>query len=517
MRDSRAHVEASGGRPQGRLQAAVRHRRRGRVRDQPAAPAAPAAPLPRGRARGPRAAFPPATHQPRADARRGARPDRRPAHGAHRPRARRRAGHDRLAPRSARACRSRRPRPSGASSTRRASSCPSRASARAAPGIRFEAAAPNELLAVRLHPLAPRRRDARSRSLAGSTTTPATCSAARPSGGSRGDDVVATFTRGRRGARLARRHAHRQRRGLHVALHRRPQRLRVPARLPRHPPEERGARAIPRPRARSSASTRPSSAGSGSSRRRGPSPSCRPSSMPSALAYDEQRPHRAIGRRTPAEAYRATPKAHPAGRGAPGHFRLRYDIADNEGRDHPAPGRPPAPPRDRCRPCPSAGPRHRRRARGHGRRPRHRRDPLDPPHRARARATGATTTRPRPMAGVSSDQVTWTPRCRRCPDSCVTHVATHDMVGARGLGPTEPTSSDRPRPIAVAAVCCVFAVCPGLMTTNERGPDWGIGAQFYRRGPAAIESRRDRAERMAPWAPRLNRHRPPRGGPRCLP
>ena len=49
------------------------------------------------------------------------------------------------------------------------------------------------------------------------------------------------------------------------------------------------------------------------------------------LAYDEQRPHRATGRVTPGEAYRATPKAHPAGRGAPGHFRLRYDIADKKG------------------------------------------------------------------------------------------------------------------------------------------------------------------------------------------
>jgi transposase InsO family protein len=49
------------------------------------------------------------------------------------------------------------------------------------------------------------------------------------------------------------------------------------------------------------------------------------------LAYNEQRPHRAIGRITPGEAYRATPKAHPAGRGAPGHFRLRYDIADKKG------------------------------------------------------------------------------------------------------------------------------------------------------------------------------------------
>lgn len=47
--------------------------------------------------------------------------------------------------------------------------------------------------------------------------------------------------------------------------------------------------------------------------------------------YNEYRPHRALGRITPGEAYRATPKAHPAGRGAPGHFRLRYDIADKKG------------------------------------------------------------------------------------------------------------------------------------------------------------------------------------------
>ena len=49
------------------------------------------------------------------------------------------------------------------------------------------------------------------------------------------------------------------------------------------------------------------------------------------LAYNEQRPHRAIGRITPAEAYAARPKAHPAGRGAPGHFRLRYDTTDSKG------------------------------------------------------------------------------------------------------------------------------------------------------------------------------------------
>jgi len=49
------------------------------------------------------------------------------------------------------------------------------------------------------------------------------------------------------------------------------------------------------------------------------------------LQYNESRPHRALGRITPAEAYAATPKARPAGRGAPGHFRLRYDSADKKG------------------------------------------------------------------------------------------------------------------------------------------------------------------------------------------
>jgi transposase InsO family protein len=50
------------------------------------------------------------------------------------------------------------------------------------------------------------------------------------------------------------------------------------------------------------------------------------------IIYDEHRPHRAIGRITPAQAYLARPKAHPAGRGAPGHFRLRYDLVDRGGR-----------------------------------------------------------------------------------------------------------------------------------------------------------------------------------------
>ena len=49
--------------------------------------------------------------------------------------------------------------------------------------------------------------------------------------------------------------------------------------------------------------------------------------------YNERRPHRALHRRTPGDAYRATPKAAPAGNGhAPGHYRLRYDRIDSQGR-----------------------------------------------------------------------------------------------------------------------------------------------------------------------------------------
>jgi transposase InsO family protein len=48
--------------------------------------------------------------------------------------------------------------------------------------------------------------------------------------------------------------------------------------------------------------------------------------------YNEHRPHRANDRRTPGDAYRSTPKALPAAAREPGHFRLRYDRVDNQGR-----------------------------------------------------------------------------------------------------------------------------------------------------------------------------------------
>lgn len=46
--------------------------------------------------------------------------------------------------------------------------------------------------------------------------------------------------------------------------------------------------------------------------------------------YNEHRPHRARDRLTPGAAYRATPKALPAG-GKEGHYRLRYDRVDADG------------------------------------------------------------------------------------------------------------------------------------------------------------------------------------------
>jgi transposase InsO family protein len=47
--------------------------------------------------------------------------------------------------------------------------------------------------------------------------------------------------------------------------------------------------------------------------------------------YNEVRPHRAIGRRTPAEAYAARPKAAPTGVSIPAHCRVRRDRLDRGG------------------------------------------------------------------------------------------------------------------------------------------------------------------------------------------
>src|SRR6516165_187045 len=48
--------------------------------------------------------------------------------------------------------------------------------------------------------------------------------------------------------------------------------------------------------------------------------------------YNQQRPHRALGRNTPGDTYRATPKAIPASAPPHGHYRLRYDRLDRKGK-----------------------------------------------------------------------------------------------------------------------------------------------------------------------------------------
>jgi hypothetical protein len=48
--------------------------------------------------------------------------------------------------------------------------------------------------------------------------------------------------------------------------------------------------------------------------------------------YNEQRPHRALARRTPAAVYNATTKALSAGSRPQGQYRLRYDRLDPQGR-----------------------------------------------------------------------------------------------------------------------------------------------------------------------------------------
>jgi hypothetical protein len=47
--------------------------------------------------------------------------------------------------------------------------------------------------------------------------------------------------------------------------------------------------------------------------------------------YNEPRPHRALGRRTPAEAFAARLKAHPANTAPATHFRVRHDKVDKHG------------------------------------------------------------------------------------------------------------------------------------------------------------------------------------------
>jgi hypothetical protein len=50
-----------------------------------------------------------------------------------------------------------------------------------------------------------------------------------------------------------------------------------------------------------------------------------------ATYYNTVRPHRALQRRTPTEAYAARPKAIPTGVKIPAHYRVRNDTVDSGG------------------------------------------------------------------------------------------------------------------------------------------------------------------------------------------
>ena len=48
--------------------------------------------------------------------------------------------------------------------------------------------------------------------------------------------------------------------------------------------------------------------------------------------YNEERPHRALARRTPGDAYRATPKADSSQAPGSTHYRVRHDVVDQYGK-----------------------------------------------------------------------------------------------------------------------------------------------------------------------------------------
>ena len=59
--------------------------------------------------------------------------------------------------------------------------------------------------------------------------------------------------------------------------------------------------------------------------------SSKPNSTASVNSYNHHRPHRALARRTPHEAFNARCKAHPPAKVPATHFRVRHDNIDTHG------------------------------------------------------------------------------------------------------------------------------------------------------------------------------------------
>ena len=153
--------------------------------------------------------------------------------------------------------------------------------------------------------------------------------------------------------------------------------------------------------------------------------------------YNEQRPHRALHRRTPADAYRATPKAAPADqRIRPGPLPPALRPARHQRQDDHPPRRPHAPPRDRHHPRPQTRPRAS---------PTsttitvadlsHRRGPLHPPDRTQQELLAQPKQKARPLAELLKTET-------HVRDSPETYVPRHHTTERGGF---EPPNEVNPR------------------------------------------------------------------------
>ena len=282
-------------------------------------------------------------------------------------------------------------------------------------------------LAVRLHPLAPRRRHRRGDPELARRPLPLPALLHRPRPRHRRRrhrDVPAEH----RNLRRPRLDPHRQRLRLHRPLHRRQER-RSNTSSPTSAPARRTATpATRKPRARSNASIKPRNAGSPPNHRATTLTELQHQLDHFRTVYNEQRPHRALERHTPGTTYRATPKAtvpSPAPpRPLPAALRPHRHHRQNE-----------LPPRR-----PHAPPRHRRRS---------------TPANA---SSPSPTTPPSPIIDLNTGEILSTHRIEpdrqywrnqqkspgrwpgaksvtSCRDSDVSYVATHHTVRPKGFEP----------------------------------------------------------------------------------
>ena len=170
------------------------------------------------------------------------------------------------------------------------------------------------------------------------------------------------------------------------------------------PAYDPGHRPSPRPRPQTASKARSCRSAAGLANRSTTSPALRLSSTPSASPTTSSGrtvrlagPHRA--RRTGRHRRRDRRKPTAAATSA------CATTSPTPRASCPAARRPHASPQGRRGPCTPPCPCHRRRAGGHRCRSRHRRNLLNPPHRARQGLLAQPTKKPRPMAGVWGNQL----------------------------------------------------------------------------------------------------------------